>query len=421
MQLYSSGTLLTVSEVSNPGGDSPNNQPPADAIDADVAFCEPTCTTYTLGSKWLDLNMQDSASGYNSTLELTLSDPTLVDAYDFITANDNSCRDPISWAMYRWLDGHGWLLLHEVVATVPPSERYTSYGLWYLYSPPPLPPPSPSPLQPPPVPPPSPSPSPAPPPSPPPSRPPPLPSPPPVLFCQAPPRPPPPNLPPLPVPPPTQQPTANSASPPPSPPFQPAVVLTILAPGSVSDYSDTTALQADVAALAGVDESSVSISVTAASVIITAFIAIPSTTTADAVQESLNSSLSTKSAASLALGISVEAMPTVVIAAVSPSPPSPSPLSPAPTPALTPATEVGSDDVSSSGSGAAAGGAAAAAATVVFVLLGGCLWRRRLVARQQREGSMAAEGDMTTSSTVTFEGDMAGPKTDKTAQWQTQV
>ena len=138
VQLYSSGALLTISSASNPGGNSPTNQPPSDAIDADVAFCSPTCLNYTQGSKWLDLNMVNAASGYNSTLELTLSAPALVDAYNFVTANDNPCRDPISWSMYRWLDGHGWLLLHEVVATEAPEERYTSYGPWYLYSPPPL-------------------------------------------------------------------------------------------------------------------------------------------------------------------------------------------------------------------------------------------------------------------------------------------
>lgn len=88
-------------------------------------------------------------------------------------------------------------------------------------------------------------------------------------------------------------------------------MLTLTASGSVSDYSDTSALQTSIAVNAGVEASSVSISVAAASVIITATIKVPITMTADAVQTTLTSRLGTAAAASTALGITVESAPTI--------------------------------------------------------------------------------------------------------------
>ena len=82
--------------------------------------------------------------------------------------------------------------------------------------------------------------------------------------------------------------------------------------GSISDYSDTSALQTSIANNAGVDPSLVSISVTAASVIITATIKVPASTTADALQATLTSRLGTAASASTALGITVESDPTIV-------------------------------------------------------------------------------------------------------------
>ena len=70
-------------------------------------------------------------------------------------------------------------------------------------------------------------------------------------------------------------------------------MLTLTASGSVSDYSDTSDLQARIATAAGVDKSLVTIEVAAASVIITATIAVPASTTAEAVQTSLASTLGT--------------------------------------------------------------------------------------------------------------------------------
>ena len=91
------------------------------------------------------------------------------------------------------------------------------------------------------------------------------------------------------------------------------VVLTLTASGSVSDYTDSvkSSLQQKIADLAGVHKSLVTIRVTAASVIITATIAVPAATTADQVQTSLSSSLGTAADASTALDITVEEAPTI--------------------------------------------------------------------------------------------------------------
>ena len=90
-------------------------------------------------------------------------------------------------------------------------------------------------------------------------------------------------------------------------------MLTLTASGSVSDYTDSvkSSLQQKVADAAGVHKSLVTIRVTAASVIITATIAVPAATTADQVQTSLSSSLGTAADASTALGITVEEVPTI--------------------------------------------------------------------------------------------------------------
>ena len=88
-------------------------------------------------------------------------------------------------------------------------------------------------------------------------------------------------------------------------------MLTLAASGSVTDYSDTSSLQRNVATAADVDVSLVTIDVAAGSVIITATIAVPASNTAATVQASLSSTLGTAAAASAALGVTVLTAPTV--------------------------------------------------------------------------------------------------------------
>tara|TARA_B100000795_G_scaffold20205_1_gene13501 strand:- start:2638 stop:3177 length:540 start_codon:yes stop_codon:yes gene_type:complete len=103
------------------------------------------------------------------------------------------------------------------------------------------------------------------------------------------------------------------------------VVLTLTASGSVSDFldNDKSRLQQKIADTAGVDKSLVTIRVAAASVRITATIIVPVSTTAGVVQTSLSSRLSTAEAASTALGITVEELPTITVALAQQPPTSP--------------------------------------------------------------------------------------------------
>ena len=83
-------------------------------------------------------------------------------------------------------------------------------------------------------------------------------------------------------------------------------------------------MQFNIAKAAKVDTSLVTIAIAAASVKITATIAVPPSTTVAAVEASLNAALGTIALASTALGITVVTVPAVVVQA-SPSPPSPPP------------------------------------------------------------------------------------------------
>ena len=85
-----------------------------------------------------------------------------------------------------------------------------------------------------------------------------------------------------------------------------------MASGSVSDYSDTSSLQQSIATLLNFDKSLVTIRVAPGSVIITATIAVPASTSPAALLTLLSSSLGTAAAASAVLGITVELTPNIV-------------------------------------------------------------------------------------------------------------
>ena len=110
------------------------------------------------------------------------------------------------------------------------------------------------------------------------------------------------------------------------------VVLTVTASGSVSDYSDNdkSSLQQKIAAAAGVDKSLITINVAAASVIITATIAVPAVITAVSVQESISTNLPSADAASEQLEITVVYTPQIEIIEIASSPPPSPTLSQAP-------------------------------------------------------------------------------------------
>ena len=163
--------------------------------------------------------------------------------------------------------------------------------------------------------------------------------------------------------------------------------------GSVSDYSDTSDLRTSIAVNAGVDSALVSITVAAASVIITATIMVPASTTADAMQTTLSSRLGTASAASTALGITVESDPII-------------------TKSLAATPTGGGDDTAgtlaeASGSGAApiaAIGGGAAVAILLVVALAFLYFRKKRMAA----GSQSSVALTAISLTTTKDNDLAG-------------
>ena len=151
------------------------------------------------------------------------------------------------------------------------------------------------------------------------------------------------------------------------------------ASGSVSDYSDTSSLQQGVATAAGVDKSLVTISVAAASVIITATIAVPASTTAAALQTSLSSKLATAATASFVLGVTVEEVPTVAVA---------SPADPDEDPAGTKDDLPGEEGDAGLRLAAIGGIVGGGSAPLLLVVAGGAVLCRRRVLQLPRELTM---------------------------------
>ena len=177
------------------------------------------------------------------------------------------------------------------------------------------------------------------------------------------------------------------------------MVLTLTASGSVSDYSDTSYLRNLIAANAGVDAASVSIHVAAASVIITATIAVPASTTPAAVQATLFSTLGTAASASAALGITVESVPSITES-----------------PATTPTgsgdgnTEAAQPEASGGGTPIAAIGGGAAVAILLIVALVFLYLRKKRTASSQSSIPLTAIS-LTTSNEKDLEGGGGAPAT----------
>ena len=166
------------------------------------------------------------------------------------------------------------------------------------------------------------------------------------------------------------------------------------ASGSVSDFDDTTktSIGSSIAAVVGVDASAVTIAITAASVLITATIAVPASTTAAAVQATLFSTLGTAAAASTVLGIIVESIPAIAIAAPLPDAAARMPPPPARRPVL---DTIGGSNIETSrdGDGGAIALVSCAIAVAVAGVAGGLLFlRHRRRRRRPLERSLGTSG-----------------------------
>eukprot|EP00929_Paragymnodinium_shiwhaense_P088196 TRINITY_DN48450_c0_g1_i1.p1 TRINITY_DN48450_c0_g1~~TRINITY_DN48450_c0_g1_i1.p1 ORF type:complete len:972 (-),score=119.00 TRINITY_DN48450_c0_g1_i1:109-3024(-) len=88
-----------------PGGffDSPVNDLPLNAIDGST------------DTKWL--------SASKEPLIIHLPNPTEVDSFSFVTANDDSGRDPVRWSFDASRDGKVWITLHSHKKTSYPTTK----------------------------------------------------------------------------------------------------------------------------------------------------------------------------------------------------------------------------------------------------------------------------------------------------------
>jgi hypothetical protein len=105
-QMLAGGVRVGGAAASNPGGDSHDNESPAQANDND------------LDTKWLDF-------AKFTPLVLDFGAATAVDAYRWATANDAEERDPVSWRVEGSHDGAGWVMLHQQSDYSTPTARKT--------------------------------------------------------------------------------------------------------------------------------------------------------------------------------------------------------------------------------------------------------------------------------------------------------
>jgi len=115
---------VSVSSVTNPDGDNPVGEIPANLLDGNT------------GTKWLDFNK----GGLVFDLGATVS----IDRYRFTTANDDPERDPVRWTLEASTDGTTWSLIENLTAFdfLTPQAREQGIQIIPLPGPslPPLPP-----------------------------------------------------------------------------------------------------------------------------------------------------------------------------------------------------------------------------------------------------------------------------------------
>ena len=91
---YQNTSPLTVASVSNPGGDNPAFEIPANVIDGDP------------GTKWLDFNKGGLVFDFGGTATFN--------RYQLTTANDEDARDPLRWTLEGSADGVSWTLIENM-------------------------------------------------------------------------------------------------------------------------------------------------------------------------------------------------------------------------------------------------------------------------------------------------------------------
>ncbi|MEN8773779.1 MAG: discoidin domain-containing protein [Akkermansiaceae bacterium] len=93
--------------VTNPGGNSPQNEDPPKIIDGDT------------NTKWLSFNF--------APLVFTFNAPVTIDSYNFATANDALGRTPVSWTFEGSDNGATWIEIDSRRSVPPPGDFYTFF------------------------------------------------------------------------------------------------------------------------------------------------------------------------------------------------------------------------------------------------------------------------------------------------------
>jgi hypothetical protein len=117
IEFYFSGTKLSLAgaTATNPGGSNPVGEEPSKAIDGSTA------------TKWLDFNILPLVIDFGA------GNLRVADSFRFATANDESGRDPLQWAVEGSNDNSTWTALHtqSTNATVP-TARLTFTERFYF-------------------------------------------------------------------------------------------------------------------------------------------------------------------------------------------------------------------------------------------------------------------------------------------------
>ena len=129
------GNPIDVALATNPGGEQPENELAQNLFDGSTS------------SKWFDGNFATN-SPMGSDLVFHIGSLEEVVTYQFVTANDQERRDPVSWQFGIWHgESQGFEVLSTVTGANAPAARYTSYPTTFgAHMPPSMPsPPSPPP------------------------------------------------------------------------------------------------------------------------------------------------------------------------------------------------------------------------------------------------------------------------------------
>ena len=123
---------LAISDVSNPGGDSPFRERVQQLVayqDAGVDVLTATGEQLAQQAKWYD----GSFGAYGeSTLRLKLPSAAMVVHYDLFTARDRPQRDPTAWDFGVVHADGTFSVLSSVTGVTPPVDRKAPYdsGAW---------------------------------------------------------------------------------------------------------------------------------------------------------------------------------------------------------------------------------------------------------------------------------------------------